>query len=358
MYRLIEALVALPHRGSATPEEAQAAARLEAYLAAHGHAVERQAFRAPRTYGWELFAISALLAVGGVWPSLGLALVGAYWFWAYFGGWGVPWSGVFDRYPSQNLIARAGAGPRTLVLMAHYDTAKTWFLYHPRRVRGFRTQFLINALLATLVPLLLLAWPLGARVLDAYFAVQGVLLLYREARAPYVNGANDNASGVAVATRLFVELARRVPKGWRVVLALTGAEEVGAKGARALLRAGKVPRDALILNIDNVGRGALHFVEGEGMLRYYPYRGALVQAARTLEGARPVAYTLAYFDTLPFARAGYACLGLIRLQDGVPPHWHWPTDRMAHLDYRAVEETLAYARALVDRVLQDARVTA
>lgn len=40
--------------------------------------------------------------------------------------------------------------------MAHVDTAKTYFLYHPKRVKGFRRSFLLNACLALLSPLLAL----------------------------------------------------------------------------------------------------------------------------------------------------------------------------------------------------------
>lgn len=39
--------------------------------------------------------------------------------------------------------------------MAHVDTAKTYFLYHPKRVKGFRRSFLLNACLALLSPF----WP-------------------------------------------------------------------------------------------------------------------------------------------------------------------------------------------------------
>lgn len=346
---LLVTLTALPHRGSATLEEARAADILEAYLLAAGHAVDRQRFHAPRTYGWELLVISVLLALGGLAPVGWIALAGALWFFAYFSGWWTP--PLFDRYRSQNLIGRAGNGPRTLVLMAHYDSAKTFFLYDPRRVRSFRANFLLNAVLAGLtVPLSLLWWP-GSIAAGLYFLVQAALLLYREVTAPYVNGANDNASGVAVAVRLFLDLATAVPDGWQIALALTGCEEVGARGARALLRSGELPAGSLILNVDNVGRGDLFYAEGEGMLGYHRFSGPLLDAARSLGGARPVQYRLAYFDTLPFARAGFPCLTLIRLTDGVPPNWHWPTDVRANVDGDAVEGAFAYARDLALRVL-------
>jgi hypothetical protein len=349
---VLDGLTAFPHRGSGTPQEADAAVFLRDRLAARGHDVQPQPFPTARTYSWELLGVTLLLAVGGLVPSAWIVVLGAYWFWAYFSGMGTPWDRLFRRYASQNLISRAGSGPRRFILMAHYDSAKTFFVYHPRRVRGFRANFLLNAGLAGLLVPSAIWLPLLARVIGLYFLVQAGLFIQRERAAPYVNGANDNASGVAVAVALFDELAARPIDGWEICLLLTGAEEVGAQGARAFLREYAPPRDTPVLNIDNVGAGTLHYATGEGMLGVIPFHGPLVQAAADLPGAVQLVYTLAYFDTLPFARAGLPCLTLIRLERGLPPHWHWPTDTRAHVDDRAVADTLAYARALAEAVLR------
>src|SRR3990172_11271501 len=342
---VLAGLTALHHRGSGTLNERLAATFLRNYLSSRGHPVEMQSFPASRTYSWELLGITLLLAIGGLYPATWIALLGVYWFWAYFSGCGTPWEAWFRQYPSQNLIARAGHGPRRLILMAHYDSAKTFFVYHPKRVRGFRANFLLNAALAgALIPAAMWA-PLLARVAGVYFLAQAVLLLHRERTAHYVNGANDNASGVAVATALFLDLATPGVDGTELWLVLTGAEEVGAQGARAFLRQNTLPGDTPVLNIDNVGAGTLYYATGEGMLGVIPFRGPLVEAASRLEGASPLTYTLAYFDTLPFARAGHPCLTLIRLHRGIPPHWHWPTDIRENFDEQALVDTLAYARA-------------
>jgi hypothetical protein len=295
--------------------------------------------------------VSLLLGLGGVQAQPWLALLGAFWFWAYFDGWGTPWDGLFASHLSHNVVVRAGRGDRRVVLLAHYDSAKTFFLYHPRRVRGFRRQFLLHAGLATVLTPLTVLSPLLGRAVGLFFLVQAALLVHRERTAPYVNGANDNASGVAVATEVFVQTAPLLPPGVELWLVLTGAEEVGARGARALLADLPPPHTTVVLNIDNVGSGQLHYAEGEGMLRLYRYAGPLVDAARRLGGATPLRYRLAYFDTLPLVRAGYPCLTLIRLERGVPPHWHWPTDTLDNVDPRALEDTLAYARALLEAVL-------
>lgn len=354
--QLWEELCALPHRGSATAQEALAAAKLKAYLERPrlaaggqeipGHRVEVQPFKAPRSYGPELILISLLLAMGGGLGLWWLALLGTYGFWAHFSGWWVPWRSWFDRYPSQNLLTQTGHGHKTLVLMAHYDTAKTFFLYHPRQVRFFRRNFLTNAALATVLPVCALL-PWVSQLLGLYFLAQAGLLTLRELREPFVNGANDNATGVAVAVGLFDALWQNPLPDFRVILALTGSEEVGAKGAECLVRSGKIPPDALVLNIDNVGKGELVYAIGEGMLVYHTYCGTLCERAVALPGARPLEYRLAFFDTRPLAARGIPCLTLIRLENGLPPNWHWPTDQAEGVDWSQVVETLEYAHRLV-----------
>lgn len=364
MRELWEQLCALPHRGSATANEHRAAQIIQEYLQggtsgkreaqnpaenplpADDLKITLQPFKAPRSYGPELIFISLLLSLGGWLGWWWLALLGTYGFWAHFSGWWVPWRGLFDRFASHNVLAESGSGPLTLLLMAHYDSAKTFFLYRPGQVQHFRRNFLINAAFATVLPYATFL-PWIPQLLGLYFLIQAVFMIHRELTQPYVNGANDNASGVAVAVDLFEELRRRPLPDTRIMLALTGCEEVGAKGAEHLLRSGQVPPGALVLNIDNVGKGELFYATGEGMLGYHAYRGALLQAARKTAGARPLAYKLAFFDTRPFAAGGMAALTLIRLEEGLPPNWHWPSDTPEQVDWQAVEETLSYARGLV-----------
>lgn len=351
MRALWEELVSPPHRGTGSRREREAAELLAGYLRRAGYEPEVQTFAAPASWGPEVLFISLLLGLGALFGWWWLALLGSLAFWAYFSGWPRPWERLFTRARSQNVLASAGAGERTLVLMAHYDSAKTYFAYDPRRVRGFRANFLLNAALALLAPLA--AWWGGwaGWLLGAYFLAQAGLLAWRELSAPYVNGANDNASGVAVATQLFLDLAAEPPPGWRLQLALTGAEETGANGAAELLRSGHLPADALVLNIDNVGKGELFYAAGEGMLGFTRYRGPLLQAAKKVGGAQPLVYRLAYFDTWPLARRGVAALTLITLEGGVPANWHWPSDVPENVDWETVEQTHDWARQLLGLVL-------
>jgi hypothetical protein len=44
---------------------------------------------------------------------------------------------------------------------------------------------------------------------------------------------------------------------------------------------------------------------------------------------------------------------LVRLEGGLPPDWHWPTDIFARLDEGALEGTLVYARSLLEKVFRE-----
>jgi Zn-dependent M28 family amino/carboxypeptidase len=72
-------------------------------------------------------------------------------------------------------------------------------------------------------------------------------------------GADDNASGVAVALAVARDLQRRPPSGQhagRVLFLFTGAEEIGLRGARAFVAAPTVPLAGVraVYNLDMVGR--------------------------------------------------------------------------------------------------------
>jgi Zn-dependent M28 family amino/carboxypeptidase len=70
------------------------------------------------------------------------------------------------------------------------------------------------------------------------------------------HGADDNASGVAVALAVARDLAAHHDVRGRVIFAFTGAEEIDLDGARAFVAAPPVPLDHIrvAINLDMVGR--------------------------------------------------------------------------------------------------------
>lgn len=221
---------AIGPRPATTDAEARAAEYLERVMRARGLEVERQEFDAPRTDALAFAAEHALAIVAAVlvrwapWVSvvLGVAVAVALWL-------------DFDlrrglvrflpKGPSQNVIARhvpkvrRGERLRKVVLVAHYDSAFATLDASPGLVR--RAGLLRAATLSAtaLVPVfaLLGALRVGAGTPVPWYAAlaaAAVLLvplairLHALVAAP-VDGANDNASGVAA---LIGTMERIVPE--------------------------------------------------------------------------------------------------------------------------------------------------
>jgi hypothetical protein len=351
---VLEGLSAFPHRGSGTPLEAASADWLSGELSRLGFMVRRQPVRVPTVPSADLLGAALLIGAGAFLarqrPLLGAALagLGTSWFDYQFSLRTHTLDAFVPKRLGANLLASFGNGDRQVILLAHYDTARSMYLYNPSRVRGFRQSFLANAVLAHLAPVVALAGRsrvggLASGALGLYFLGNVAMLTHRELREPFVNGANDNASGVAAVVEAAVRLREeRLPL--RVTLALTSGEEVGSRGARALVASLKESNGegTLVINVDNVGRGDVRVATGEGMLAYHPYHPDGVAAARVVNARRgtpapELEYRLAYFDALPFAQAGIPALTLIALEDSLIPNWHWPTDTLDRVDPNAVE---------------------
>lgn len=417
VWRDLTELSRLPHRGSGTREEARAACWLAARLQELGYQVEIQEFRTPRHTlylgpAWTGLALAALavaardLAGGGAALTAAAALLallpllGEVLLWPY--GWPINLTPLLPRARSQNVLARPGpartgegggttgghgvraprdrsrpgggddASPRFhLFLVAHYDTQWGSWLFAPRFLPFTRSFFTLGYAGFLAVPLLLFlraagvaaAAPalLAAGLLDA--AVAGFLLLCWLAGRP-VNGANDNGSGVAVALEMARRLQARPLPGVEVTLVFTGAEEVGMRGMAAFLthpsfRAALARgRDrVVVVNLDNVGRGRLHYLTGEGLIVPVAYDRRLTSlaagvagglpAGRLTPGPRPLLPTDAL---LPAARQIPAITFLATGPDGRIPHYHWHSDRPDQVDRRHLEEVAdsvwAYLQAL------------
>jgi hypothetical protein len=352
-------------RPAGTAAERAAAAALRDRLAGLGLAVREEEFPAPGSYTWELLTICGLvlagLAIAGASPLAGFGLCagGAWLFHRHFNLLPSPTGSLFARRKSRNVVGETGpAAGRPIVIMAHYDTALPSLLFSPAQVKGFRRSYLIGAAVVLSAPLVAIAGPLGpaATILRGLWAVvllvNAATLIHRELAFRPVVGANDNASGVGVALEIAERFAREPLPGVRLVVALTGAEETGAWGARRLVKG--VLRDLehpLVLNVDNVGSGHLRVLRAEGMLGLIRYPPGVVDAALMATGlASGQDYPLAFTDALPVARAGYACATLLAMSaDGQIPNWHWPSDVPANVEPAALERAANAAWQTVRR---------
>lgn len=358
-WEYLERLCRFEHRGTATAQEAMAAEELKRWLLAMGYDVAVQEFRAPRDTLYlgpavvmAGFAVVAMW-LGHRWPWAGLLLCAALL---------LPMAGellasdwldfdqVLPRYPSRNLVARQpgrSEGP-TVVITAHYDTQRASYLFHPAVAPFLQGYFtLIYGLLAA-VPVLTAVrwvWPeaawaaVAAVAVGACLAANVAFLLLCRATGRHINGANDNGSGTALALALAERFARQPPAGVNLLVVLTGAEEVGTRGMKHFMRTCRLdPQTTRFVNLDNIGGGTLHYLEGEGMLAFRPYAESLIAlagetAAELGHAIKPKHNLLLPTDGLIPSRAGFAAISFLAFaDDGSLPNYHWYTDTLDRVD--------------------------
>jgi len=169
-------------------------------------------------------------------------------------------------------------------------------------------------------------------------------------------GANDNASGVAVLLSLAEQMVQTPLENTEVWFVATGGEEIGLVGARAFAnKHGKALKDAYFFAVDTVGKGRIHYTVQENFLgradvshdvidifvtasekgrhRALPY---MLRAGGTDAGAMLAKH---------FKAASISCL----IKDGKFPEINWPTDTRTYVE----PETPAKVTAFVKDVLQE-----
>ena len=215
-------------RPATTDSEHRAADYICSVFVARGLEPEMQEFEAPRTYAWAYvlyhsLTITAAVVAGSwvisgvlVWPAFAVAAIVAFFLWSDLDTrWG--FSRLMPKGPSQNVIARhvpkarRGERLKKVVIVAHYDSARSSLAFAPGTVHQFPVTFALMKISTIAVPALLLAMALplpGPAVVDtylwyaalgfsAYLLIPLLVNVHRELAMPFVAGANDNASGVA-----------------------------------------------------------------------------------------------------------------------------------------------------------------
>ncbi|MCX7030862.1 MAG: M28 family peptidase [Spirochaetes bacterium] len=377
---VVRELARLPHRGATTPQAAEAANLLERRLKGMGASVRRHTFLTPRTYipvlGWFLAGLVVGLLLGPAFRWIGLAITAAsavtgllFLDWRWTPLMLLPPLGRAENLVARHPSAAGGGAPRTLILMAHYDSAPVSLLYLPSMVKSFRQSLFVSLgviVLTVIVSALMalqvgpvwvrwLRWPLCA-----YFAVQGVLASLDFFRFGYTNGAADNATGVGVALATASRLWNDPPPGWQVEVLLTSAEEASLVGSIAYVRAHGKELDTsrtFVVNFDGLGAGDVRIVHSTGFITASTYDNPLVHAA--METARrdsrfasvtPVDWHVGDFDSVSFLRRGYACLSLSAVtKEGVMPHLHRPDDVLANVDSQVPALAVDFAEAAIRR---------
>lgn len=364
-------------RPSASEGERRAAESIAARLREHGAHARVEEERAHGGYWWPL-VLANLLAAGGALAArrgalraryLGAvaAAIGAAAIWDEVSG-GSLWfrRALMPHRSTWNVVADAGdlEARRTVVLIAHHDAAHSGLVFHPALPRAAaRLAPGLHERSSHTVPILYAVWlgPVlvcaGALIGASRMVRAGALLalgasgaLLNIGLSSVVPGANDNLSAVGVLLAVAEYLSESPPKGLRVLLVSTGAEESLMEGMRGFARRHFPqldPAETELVCLECVGSPYLAVLEGEGMLRMRDYpvqmREALAAAAQTARvpirrGLRTVAST----DALIPLRAGYR-VGTLASVDYTkfPLNYHWRTDTPDLLHWETIEHAIA-----------------
>jgi hypothetical protein len=362
----VRELVAVGPRRPTGPAEAAAAAVAQRRLRGDGVRSELEPFRGPATFAWAQ-AIPSALALAGSTRRAGardraLGLLAAALAAAEGDPRLQPLTRALGRGESANLVASVepqAAARRTVCLVSHLDSSRSGWLFHPalaphlRRVIAVATAALLVRSLALVLGGRPRALALCGRAASPMLLAGLGLLAERELRGVDVPGANDNASGVAVAAAVTAEIAAEPLASTRLVFLATGCEESGTVGMRSFLE--RHDTDGwLFLNLDGVGAPAtLRYLPREGVGRVWPADPLLLAVADRL-GRRRADLGLApaerlvgltYDATQVLARGGRALT--LSAQDDTIPNYHTPADVPEKLDPGVLDRATDTVRELV-----------
>jgi acetylornithine deacetylase/succinyl-diaminopimelate desuccinylase-like protein len=279
------------------------------------------------------------------------------------------------QHPTWNVVGELGPAdaPRTLVVSAHHDAARSSFIFEPVVPRLVfekapwlhdhldRWPPLMGAVVAG-PALVALGAALGRRgpvAAGTLVSAVSAALMAQMSRQPVVPGANDNLTGVAVLLEVARRFGGRPPDGLRVVLLSTGSEEANQDGMLAFARrhfGSFDPATTTFLCLDTVGSPELVLIEGEGFLRMRDYDATtkdLVEDAARAAGVhvrRGLRFTFGTDALIPL-RQGFRVAGLGSVNEWlVPTNYHAATDTPENVDYRSVADAVEVVLGVAERL--------
>jgi hypothetical protein len=382
----IRSLSAFGHRGSATKNEHRAAGYLCQQLQQLGLEPQRQPFAGGRSLGVRIWVHLALATFGAacimVLPIASIAFTAV----ALVSLWiehtkCVAWlSKPLVRHPSANIVTTlpAQALRKRVVLFAHYDTQRSgfiWFIFAYLGPLFWWVPAFFKPPLMSIVFLMLgqialatweVAWGLGPWLSLAYWLTLGIyafvlFMIGQWAIGRYVQGAGDNATGVAGVLTICQQWQQSPVDHVELVVVFTGCEESGLLGAAAwadqnqeLLKT----HPTVFLNLDNLGFGPPRFFASEVPLCGWPvaYSPEMIAAATAaakdigLEDAGPHSLP-GPTDALALLTRGMQGMSIVSFRKwGFMPTYHRLLDTTENLDFDAAWMAILFGEALLQRI--------
>jgi peptidase M28-like protein len=386
--RLIEELCSFTGRGPGSDAERRAANHLAKQLEDRGRRVQVEPILI-HPHAALVHAVHALIAIAGslvatASPVAGFALV-------LFAATSTYLDlqarfylvrNLFYRRASQNVLSpgKRPDAPMRVILAAHYDAPRSGFVFgSPMRAinaRGERARLFLGPTriffwlgIASLLPILGAqmagfdpGWMKLLQLVPTMLLILSLFVLLDIALSATVEGAYDNASGVAAVLSAAEDLDADPPANIDVSVLLTGAGETLGEGMRAFLKSrGKAIRDGrtVILNVDSVSAGDPRYEISAGAVASIPFDGHLISLAASLADADAAGENRyragpgrspTIDDAVP---ARLRKIPAITITDGRTAPWlHREEDTLANVDdvalQRATEFTVGLVR-LLDR---------
>jgi hypothetical protein len=369
-------------RPSASAGERTAAEWLVGRMAELGIEARIETERASGGYWWPLGLLTGAGAVGGLLAlrgrrAAGTALAGL----ASAAIWDDLTSGehyfrrLLPARDTHNVVAEIGPrdAKRTLVLVAHHDSAHAGLIFHPAiPAFAWRHFPVIIERNDTSPPLMfpVFAGPalsaLGALTRSKLLTCLGVGLgagavpVFTDIGArPSVPGANDNATGVVALVALARTLVDAPTRDLRVILLSTGSEESLSEGMHAFVKrhSPALSREStFFFALDTLGSPHLTVIRGEGMLKMFEYPSPALELVDSLADELgiwlfPNLRLKNGTDGLYPLRYGYQSASLGSVTDyKAPSNYHWPTDTADNVDYGTLRDAIRLCEALIRRL--------
>jgi acetylornithine deacetylase/succinyl-diaminopimelate desuccinylase-like protein len=367
-------------RPSASEGERRAAEWLVERFDELGAQARIEAEPAHGTYWWPLGIGATLGAFGAIAALRGRRALGAL-----LGGIGA--AGIADDFPpgqrrlrrilprrtTYNVVCQLGdpAAERTVVVIAHHDSAHSGLVFHPAippladRLGLIERTDTSPPLMAPVIAGPILAG-LGAIAGKRLLAKLGLLFGLGSAAAMaeigsrgVVPGANDNGTSVVALLALAQRLLAEPPQGVRVVLLSTGSEESFSEGMKAFgeRHFPSLAKDStFFLCLESIGSPHLLVLRGEGFLkmREYPQRSLALMDGLADELGIWLYPNLRLHngtDGLEAAAAGYETAVLAGCTDlKQPANYHWWHDLAENVDFDTVEDGIKLSEAAIRRL--------
>lgn len=280
------------------------------------------------------------------------------------------------RGKSQNVIGilpASGERKARIVLMAHYDSVRVRGYMKPRHGKPSMARRLIMPLLALSYLTAIMSSVVRlfarrkqnrklARVAERVGGLASATLL--TTASPLLagqlvpgfdgEGANDNASGVAVMLSLAEQLTAAPLENTEIWFVATGGEETGLNGARALIQQhDKELKDAYFFAIDTVGAGRIHYATQERFMSSAEVPHEMLEivvaaSEKGQHGAIPYPVHGGATDASAMLEKKYKATSICCLiEDGKWPEINWPTDVRQYVEPAVLPQVTAFMKDII-----------